>query len=377
MNIAIVGAGNIGLTMASYISLDPKNKVTVFTSKNLLENKQLILRDVEDHKEITINNINISDDPKNTFGDTDIIFCTYPAFLRKKFIQENEKYIVKSTILCFVPGYGGAEYFCKKLLDKGVVIAGFQRVPYVARSERKDHEVIANILSKKKTLYVAAIPKKETIGVKEIIEKLLHIPVDPLHEYLAITLAPSNPLLHLSGLYNVFKDYKDGEHFDKQLMFYEEWNDETSQLLFDYDKELQDICDHLGSLDLHEVVPLPVYYESPTPEKMTKKLKSIEAFKAVKVPLIQNNEGYIPDFNSRMFIEDFPYGICVIKDFALMANIMTPTIDRLLKFYEELSGHEYFDLEHDSYGKEINDTGIPGVHGFTSIEQIEDFYRGE
>lgn len=377
MNVTIVGAGNIGLTMASYISLDTENKVTVFTSRDLLVNKQLILRDVEDHKETIIENIRISDDPKIAFKNADIIFCTYPAFLRKQFIQKNEEYITSKSILCFVPGYGGAEYSCLKLLDKGVIIAGLQRVPYVARSERKDCEVDANILSKKKTLYVAAIPKNETVRVSGIIENLLNIRVESLHEYLAITLAPSNPLLHLSGLYNVFKDYKNGDHYDKQLNFYEEWNDDTSRLLFAYDKELQEICRHLGKLDLHEVVALPIYYESPTPEKMTEKLKSIEAFKAVKVPLIKDKKGYVPDFNSRMFVEDFPYGICVIKDFARMANIKTPTIDGLLQFYKNLTGHEYFDLEKNKYGKEIEDTGVPGIQGFTSIEEIEKFYIGD
>lgn len=377
MNITIVGAGNVGLTMASYISLNKKNKVTVYTCKNLFENRELFLNDVENDETKIIKDVTISDNPANSFKKADIIFCTYPAFLRKKFIQENEKYITNKAILCFVPGYGGAEYFCKNLIDKGVIIAGFQRVPYVARSEKKEHEIIANILSKKKKLYIAAIPQKDTKYVSEIVESLLNIPVEPVHEYLAITLAPSNPLLHLSGLYNVFKDYKPGMSYPKQLMFYEEWNDDTSKLLFDYDYELQQICGNLGNFNLKDVVPLPIYYESSTPEAMTKKLKSIEAFKSVKVPLIQTKKGYIPDFNSRMFIEDFPYGICIIKDFALMANINTPVIDNLLLFYEKLTGHNYFNLEKNTYGKEIDHTGVPGRNGFQFIEQIEKFYRGE
>lgn len=377
MNITIVGAGNIGLTMASHISLNKKNKVTVFTSKDLLNHRQLVLNDFDNDETQLIKNLTISNDPMEAFSDADIVFCTYPAFLRKKFIEENEAFISSHAILCFVPGYGGAEYFCKNLLNRGVTIAGFQRVPYVARTEKKEHEVVANILSKKKILYIGAIPKKKTDHVCKIVETLLNIPVSSIQEYLAITLAPSNPLLHLCGLYNVFKDYKLGNVYNRQLMFYEEWNDDTSKLLFEYDHELHEICNHLGIIDLHEVVPLPTYYESPTPEAMTKKLKSIEAFKAVQVPLIHNKEGYIPDFNSRMFIEDFPYGICVIKDFALMAQIDTPTIDRLLSFYERLTGHNYFNLETNSYGKEINNTGVAGIHGFKTIEEIEKFYRGE
>ena len=43
-----------------------------------------------------------------------------------------------------------------------------------------------------------------------------------------------------------------------------------------------------------------------------------------------------------MFIEDYPYGICIFKDIALMENVNTPVIDMLLKFYENLTGKQYF-----------------------------------
>lgn len=45
-----------------------------------------------------------------------------------------------------------------------------------------------------------------------------------------------------------------------------------------------------------------------------------------------------------MFIEDYPYGICIFKDIALMENVNTPVIDMLLKFYENLTGKQYFKM---------------------------------
>lgn len=134
-------------------------------------------------------------------------------------------------MLGFVPGYGGAEFCCKKMCERGVTIFGLQRVPYVARVNETNDEIIAGILSKKKKLYAAAIPYNKTQEISNIIEGLLDIPCEALKEYLAITLAPSNPLLHISGLYNVFKNYKEGDVFKERLSFYEEWNDFTSELL--------------------------------------------------------------------------------------------------------------------------------------------------
>ena len=37
--------------------------------------------------------------------------------------------------------------------------------------------------------------------------------------------------------------------------------------------------------------------------------------------------GWIPDFNSRYFTEDFPYGLKFIKETAAKQNMTTPVID--------------------------------------------------
>lgn len=54
------------------------------------------------------------------------------------------------------------------------------------------------------------------------------------------------------------------------MKFYEEWNDEASEVLFRYDKEVQEICNSLNPIDLTEVVSLPLYYESEKPSDLTK-----------------------------------------------------------------------------------------------------------
>lgn len=374
MNVTVVGGGNMGLAMTGYMAVHRKARVTLFTKKNIWGKGTLKVNDVEAGKLFSAKNFVCTSDPETAFPDADIIFVTYPAFLRKKFIQDYGKYFKQAAYLGFVPGYGGAEYLCGPLLDRGVNIFAFQRVPYVARADENENGRVVGILSKKTRLYVKAIPEKKTCEVSLIVEELLDIPVCLLKEYLSVTLAPSNPLLHITGLYNVFKNYEAGQRFERQLKFYEEWNDETSKLLFAYDDELQNICNALKPLDLSEVVPLPVYYESPTPEKMTQKLKNIRAFEAVLVPLKKDAGGYAADLDSRMFAEDYPFGVCVIKDFAKMTGVETPTVDLLLDFYYKLSGHKYFEND-GAYTKEIKDTGIPGIYGLTSVAELVKFYH--
>ena len=40
--------------------------------------------------------------------------------------------------------------------------------------------------------------------------------------------------------------------------------------------------------------------------------------------------GFVPDFSSRYFTEDFPYGLRIIHDQAQKHEIAVPTIDRVM-----------------------------------------------
>ena len=89
------------------------------------------------------------------------------------------------------------------------------------------------------------------------------------------------------------------------------------------------------------MVSLREYYESPTPEAMTAKLKSIRAFEAVKVPLSPTDEGaFVPNWDDRMFTEDYPFGVAIIKDIASMVGVPRRPSTRC-NFYRAQTGIAY------------------------------------
>lgn len=361
----------MGLAMAAVISMKQHYEVTVYT-KHPFNASELVFNDAEKEKQYSNLNITVESEMEKAFENAEYVMCTYPSMLRKAFVSEAEPYLKKGMKLAFIPGYGGAEYVCTELIAKGVTIVGLQRVPYVARQEKKK---VASILSRKNTLYIASIPRKSVDIVCDEFYKMLDIPCVALKEYLAVTLVPSNPLLHLTGLYHVFKDYKKGDFYERPMMFYEEWDDSTSRLLFQYDDELQAICHKMAPLDLHEVVSLREHYESTTPEALTRKLKSIPSlYNVVKVPMVEEDGKFYPDFNSRMFIEDFPFGIAIIKYFALLTDTPTPAVDTILAFYRDKTGIEYF-KEDGTVGKDYKDSGIPGLYGLNTLQKIIGFYQ--
>lgn len=63
------------------------------------------------------------------------------------------------------------------------------------------------------------------------IEGIFNIPCVSLPNYLSVSLTPSNPILHTSRLYSMFKDYTPGKKYDRNFLFYKEWSLEVAQLM--------------------------------------------------------------------------------------------------------------------------------------------------
>ena len=143
-------------------------------------------------------------------------------------------------------------------------------------------------------------------------------------------------------------------------LFYEEWNDEASELLIACDEEVQKICRALPAFELQYVKSLKIHYESPNVEAMTKKLSSIAAFKGLKTPTVETEDGLIPDLHSRYFTADFSYGLTIIRQVAEFARVRTPYIDDTMDWYRRIA------VEKDEF-RYLD-------YGITSFEAFSNFY---
>ena len=123
-------------------------------------------------------------------------------------------------------------------------------------------------------------------------------------------------------------------------LFYEEWDNETSELLMRCDEELQCICTKLTMFDLNDVKSLKIHYESDTPEELTDKIRSIKGFKGLKSPVKQIGDKYIPDFSSRYFTADFPYGLFILLQVGNMVNIDIPNMKEVYEWYRSVTDLE-------------------------------------
>jgi len=231
-------------------------------------------------------------------------------------------------------------------------------------------------LTMKELEYALSTTKSNVDNVKarRIIEEILETKTELLPNYLNVTLTPSNPLLHPARLYGIFKDYSNGKTYDKIPLFYEEWDDFSSDVYIKCDNELHDIIDKLEKIDLSKVIRVLPYYESTDNKSLTRKINSIKGFKGITTPSKKVENGYIPDLSSRYFCADIPYGLLIIKDFGLITNTKTPMIDEILYWYQKLINKEYIN-ENGQLGKDTKDLNLPSNFGINTIDKIYEFYN--
>lgn len=354
--IAVIGAGNIG-TQFACICAAKGYPVHICSSKPELFDGSLEV--VDEYGNITCGVPSlISSDIGKVVEGCNIIFVAKPAFLLKISADQLLPYIHNTTKICVLPGTGGAEFTFSSCIHKGATLYGLQRVPTVARLEQYGKRVRCEGL--RSDLFLASIPGLGAKDFAAFLSSLWGIPCHILPNYLSVTLTPSNPILHTSRLRTLFSDYVDGKIYERNPLFYGEWSDESSALLIACDNELQHMLKIMDKLDLHDVRSLKKHYDSYTISEMTKKISSIQSLCHLKSPMKRVSNGWIPDFQSRFFSADFPFGLAIIAEFSRIIGANTPNIDSTLKWYSEVTGdNRRFNL--DEYG----------IH---TLEDIYSFY---
>lgn len=334
MNITIVGGGNIGTQFAVHCAAKG-HRVIIYSSRPKQFNQHLIIFDEKDTIKCQGDIYKSTSNAAEAFSEVDIIFVTVPAFCMKAVSNEIYPYIKSGIKIGLIPGTGGGECAFKACLERGAILFGLQRVPSVARLIEYGKSVRA--IGYRKQLHVAALPSKEVLEIKENLFDIFEIPCVALPNYLTLTLTPSNPILHTTRLKTLFKDYCSEVTYDFVPLFYEDWDDETSKLLFACDDEVQQICTALNEFDLSYVRSLKIHYESKTPEQFTKKIRSIQGFKGIKTPMLFINGKYIPDLYSRYFVADFSYGLEILVQIANLLELDTSYMRSILDWYNTIS----------------------------------------
>ena len=334
MRITVVGGGNIGTQFAVHCA-EKGHEVVIFTSDPELFYKQLKIVD-ETGKITHYGDISFAtNDPEKAFRNADLIIVTFPSTMMRYISDIIFEHTDKNVRIGVVPGNGGSECAFRKCIERGNVFFGIERVPAIARLIKKGE--IVRSTGYRDELHISSIPICDAEQCCEIIEAIFDMPCKVIPNFLNLTMTPSNPILHTTRLRTLFKDWKPGVVYDSVPLFYEEWDDESSELLFACDDEVQGICRALPEFQLENVRSLKQHYESDTVKAMTRKISSIQAFKGLTTPTISVDGKLIPDLHSRYFTADFSYGLSIIQQIGKIAGVKTPNIDETMRWYKNIA----------------------------------------
>ena len=343
--VAIIGGGNIGTQFACMIA-SKGYSVNLHTSKPELFSDTIEI--VDENGLLLISKLNfVSSNVRDVLEDCNVVFVTHPAFRLETIANKILPYIHKDTYICVLPGTGGAEFAFKRCIEAGATLCGLQRVPSVARLEEYGKRVRCEGV--RSELFLGSIPQKNASVFAEFLSDIWNIPCRVLPNYLSVTLTPSNPILHTTRLRTLFSDYREGVVYNRNPFFYGEWNDESSERLIKADEELQNICRLFKNIDLSNVRSLKFHYESESVKSMTEKLRSIRSLNRLPSPMKEVEGGWVPDFDSRYFTADFPYGLAIIEELAELLGYNTPTIKDTMNWYVEVTGNKRC-FSFDEYG---------------------------
>lgn len=376
--VCIIGAGNVGHYLMAFLGSDKDLTVNVFTPRPEGFGDRVESLNVQTG-EVTVGRLGrVSADPADVIPSADMILFAVPSNVYQQDLELIWPFVDEGTVLGFIPGTGGVEFLAYRFIkEKHCAVFGTQRVPSGTKVAERGKRV--NALEKRRDIRVASIPARINADICSFIGSTLGIKTVDLTDYLAVTFTPSNPILHTCRLYGLFHDYQEGDSWSRILSFYKEWSLLSSEMLLGCNAELQTCCRLLDAFDLSQVASLTEHYEIWTApgetdvERMTNKIRSLLYMKD-NAPMCANAEGrYVPDFSTRYFTEDFPFGLAILRDFCDACGVEAPYMDRVLSWFDrQCKAGLYVDGKFVGPGKKL--LPLPSNYGLTSKQAIVDFY---
>lgn len=325
--ICICGGGSLGHVVAGFLSARHHLKVNLLTNRPECWQHEILVHTPENS--VLNGQIDtISEHPQKVIPTADVVLLCLPGFLIRESLEKIKPFLKSGAFVGSVFSSTGFFFEALNLLDEKNPLWGFQRVPFIARIQ--EYGKSACLLGYKDSYNIAVerTSDEEKKAFCHFVESVFERPVHLLSNYLEASITNSNPILHTARLYCLFHDWEKGKTYPEQIPFYATWSVESAELLVKMDEELFELLKVLP-VSPNYLTPLLDYYESTDPVSLARKIASIPSFKPILSPMKQTENAWIPDFSSRYFTEDFPYGLRYIHQLAHEYHIKTSLIDKV------------------------------------------------
>ena len=337
MKICICGGGNLGHVVAGFVAAQGQHEVCVLTRHPERWSNDIQI-DAPDETTYRGHLSGVFSDAKQAVSDAQIIYICLPGYAIHDMLLQIKDYLMPMAAVGSVVSSTGFFFEAMQILPSTTPLFGFQRVPFISRIE--DYGRRARLMGYKESLHLAIEQTSDPEPLRQALEQMLRTPIHLLHSFYEVSLSNSNPLLHPSRLYSLWKDWHEGETISRVPLFYAEWTEEAAALYIAMDQELQALLRQLP-VTPGSIATVLDYYESTDAPSLARKLRSIEAFKGITAPMKATEGGFVPDFHSRYFTEDFPYGLAIVHRLAHEKEVPCPTIDRIYDWGMKIINSDY------------------------------------
>lgn len=388
LRVTVCGGGNAAHTAAAYLGSKPGLDVRVLTRKPEAWSKTIILETKGSswaEKGTIQGEIDtITDRADEVIPDADVVLIAAPANAHAPILQKISSHVSRGCVVGALYSQGGFDWVARKYLSNLPSldgIFGLQNIPWICKATEYGKTV--QLIGPKKHLVLASYPVHKANDFARLAALLFDIPCITVPNFLCLTLSPSNQIIHPARYYGIFHtwDGKSAIPKDKiQWGLYTDMDDISADLLEQLDQELQGIktklIERFPNLDLSSVLPIArrIIDQYGPDISDTTTLKSIFrtnlGYAGCRTPISVSEDGYRPAVNSRLFWEDIPYGLCVLKSIAQMVGLATPQIDRMIRWHQQFMGKEYLRSDGTLDSDLLLETGAPEAYGINDVEQL-------
>lgn len=328
--ITICGGGSLGHVVAGWLSARNHAIVNILTGRPEKWHNNIVV-DTPDELILNGNISKISNRAEDVIPESDVVLLCLPGYMIAKQLEAIKPFLKPSTYVGSVFSSTGFFFEALDILGGEQPLWGFQRVPFISRVN--EYGQSAHLLGYKNSHNIAIenVSNNKKVEFAIMLQDWFERPMNILHNYFEASLTNSNPLLHTSRLYTMFGNENEDKTFNRMIYFYEEWTEAAADLYIKMDEEFFRLLKVLPVSEGYLPRVLD-YYESHDAKSLAAKLGSIQGFKGITSPMKQTDGGWVADFESRYFTEDFPYGLKYIWQLAHEKGISCPYIDKVYEW---------------------------------------------
>jgi hypothetical protein len=321
----------------------------------------------------------ISSDPAEVIPGSQLVLLALPAFAHESILREIAPFLEEGALVGALAARGCFDLCARDVLkgkvDK-VTIFGLQTLPWACRI--KDYGREATILGSKASVDLATRPTEQSLKTASFLGDQLGVPMEPIGNFLSLTLAGTGQIIHPGVMYGQFHDW-DGHPFEEAPPFYQGIDETTADILQDLSDEIQalrfDLEARFPGIDLSAVRPLDEWlYRSyaddiTDPSSLQSSFVTNQSYAGLTVPMRSKNGGLVPDFQARYLSEDVPNALLATRGIAELADVPTLSMDKVITWAQDRLGKQYL-VDRKLHGRDVKDSRAPQRYGFLKLEGL-------